>query len=390
MFATFLAALREAGIAVSITEYLAFLGALRGAGAIVGLDDFHTLARTALVKDERLFDRFDVVFGSQFGAFAGASGEAREIPTEWLENLTKRLLSDEERAQIEALGGLEELMKTLAERLAEQDEAHHGGNKWVGTGGTSPFGNSGYHPEGVRIGGQGRERRAVKVWEHREFRDLDNDAELGTRAMKVALRRLRRFARAGTPRELDLDRTVSATASNAGLLDLKMRAERHNVMRLVLLFDIGGSMDDWISQSEILFSAARSEFRQLSFFYFHNCPYERVWTENRRRAATSRPTLELIRAFGPEHRVVFVGDATMSPYEITHRGGSVEHMNDEAGHVWIRRLLAHFPHAAWLNPVREGEWDRTQSISLVRELMGERMFPMTLGGIDDMVRHLTR
>lgn len=390
MFAQFLAALREEGVPVSIGEYLAFLRSLQALGPILGLDDLHTIGRFSLVKDERLFDRYDRVFGRLFGGIVAGAPAERAIPPEWLEALARRVLSEEERAAIETLGGLDALMKTLAERLAEQKERHSGGNRWIGTGGTSPFGHAGYHPEGVRIGGQSEHRRAAKVWEQRSYRDLDDEAELGTRGMKIALRRLRRFARAGAARELDLDRTVRATAANAGLLDLRMRPERHNVMRLVILFDIGGSMDDFVRASEQLFTAVRSEFRHLAFFYFHNCPYEQVWTENRRRQATQRSTLELIRTFGPEHRLLFVGDATMGPYEITHAGGSVEHMNAEPGAVWMRRLLAHFPHAAWINPVPRDHWDFVASISMMRELMEDRMFPLTLGGLEQTVRALIR
>ncbi|HTR17286.1 MAG TPA: VWA domain-containing protein [Acetobacteraceae bacterium] len=398
MFTHFLAALREAGLPVSITEYLTWLGGLRAGVAAYDLDDFYYLSRCALVKDERFIDRFDRVFGACFQGLAesgtaegGPGGPAGTIPEAWLRKLAEKLLTEEERAAIESLGGFEALMETLRQRLAEQKERHQGGNKWIGTAGTSPFGAYGYNPEGVRIGqAESRHRRAVKVWDKREFRDLDDDAELGSRAMKLALRRLRRFARQGAATELDLDTTVRATAANAGSLDLRLRPERHNAMKVLLFLDIGGSMDDHVQISRDLFAAARAEFKHLEHFYFHNCPYERVWRSNRRRDDTSLSTPDVLRTYGPDYRLVFVGDATMSPYEIIQPGGSVEHWNQEAGEAWMRRLTGHFRRAAWLNPVPEQYWPGTQSVQLIRQLMDGRMFPLNLGGLDAMARELMR
>ncbi len=396
MFTTFVLSLRAAGVPASITEYLALLGAMRLGVADYSVEDFYFLSRTALVKDERHLDRFDRVFATCFKGLepqgAGATeGIGAEIPAEWLKRLAEKLLTKEEQAQIEAIGGFEKLMETLRERLAEQKGRHQGGSKWIGTAGTSPFGAYGFNPEGVRIGQEGsRHRRAVKVWDKREFRDLDDTLELGTRNMKVALRRLRRFARAGVPTELDLPGTIHATAANAGSLDLKMQAERRNTVRVLLFLDIGGSMDDHVRISAELFSAARSEFKHLQFFYFHNCPYEHLWTDNRRRAESSVPTAEVMRTYGPEYRAIFVGDATMSPYEIAMKGGSVEHWNEEAGSVWLNRMMAHWRRTAWLNPAPVGEWGYTQSIGMLRTLLENRMFPLTVAGLDDMARELTR
>jgi uncharacterized protein with von Willebrand factor type A (vWA) domain len=393
MFTHFILSLRQAGVPASVTEYLALLGAVQAGVADYSVEDFYFLSRAALVKDERHLDRFDRVFGACFqglDSVAAAGDDARaDIPAEWLERLAEKLLTAEERAQIQALGGFDELMKTLRERLAEQNSRHQGGSKWIGTAGTSPFGAYGYNPEGVRIGQDGsRHRRAVKVWDKRDFRDLDDTVELGTRNLKLALRRLRRFARTGTPTELDMPGTIRATAHNAGSLDLKMQAERHNTMRVLLFLDIGGSMDDHVRVSEELFSAARSEFKQLAFFYFHNCPYERVWTDNRRRAASSVATDELIRTYGAEYRAIFVGDATMSPYEIAMPGGSVEHWNEEPGSAWVHRLTQHWRRSAWLNPTPAASWGRISSIGMVRELMDGRMFPLTPAGLEEMTRTL--
>jgi uncharacterized protein with von Willebrand factor type A (vWA) domain len=396
MFTQFILSLRQAGIPAAITEYLTLLGAVKAGVADYDVEDFYFLSRAALVKDERHLDKFDRVFATCFKGLEAAAAPAQEgitaeIPEEWLRKLAEKLLTPEERAQIQALGGFEELMKTLRERLAEQKGRHQGGSKWIGTAGTSPFGAEGYNPEGVRIGQErSRHRRAVKVWDKREFRDLDDSVELGTRNIKLALRRLRRFARTGTPNELDMPGTIRATAHNAGSLDLKMQPERHNTIRVLLFLDVGGSMDDHVKASEELFSAARSEFRQLSFYYFHNCPYERVWTDNRRRAASTIPTTDLLRTFGADYRAIFVGDATMSPYEIAMRGGSVEHLNDEPGSVWITRMTQHWRRSAWLNPVPEGDWGYSQSLGMVRELMEDRMFPLTPGGIEAMTQTLAR
>ena len=396
MFTNFVLSLRQAGVPASIMEYLALLQGMQAGLAEYSVDDFYFLSRAALVKDERHLDRFDRVFATCFKGLEattapGTEGVAGEIPEEWLRRMAEKLLSKEEQAQIEALGGFEKLMDTLRQRLAEQKDRHQGGSKWIGTAGTSPFGAYGYNPEGVRIGqDKSRHRRAVKVWDKREFRDLDDTVELGTRNMKVALRRLRRFARAGVPTELDLPGTIQATASNAGTLDLRMQAERRNTVRVLLFLDIGGSMDDHVKISAELFSAARSEFKHLSFFYFHNCPYERVWTDNRRRADSSIATTELLRTYGADYRAVFVGDATMSPYEIAMKGGSVEHWNEEAGSTWLTRMTSHWRRSAWLNPSPPVDWGYTQSIGMVRGLMDQRMFPLTVGGLDDMARELTR
>lgn len=392
MFATFVEQLRTAGLPVSITEYLTLMGAMKQGVADYSIDDFYFLSRATLVKDERHLDRFDRVFATVFQGLEHPPGDpATDIPEEWLRKIAEKNLSPEEMAAIAAIGGFEKLMETLRKRLEEQKERHQGGNKWIGTGGTSPFGAYGYNPEGIRIGQkESRHRRAVKVWDKREFRDLDGDTELGTRNMKIALRRLRRFARQGAATELDLPGTIHATASNAGSLDLKLVAERHNAVKILLLLDIGGSMDDHVRMSEELFSAVRSEFKHLEHFYFHNCVYERVWRENRRRDATSLSTWDLLRTYGPDYKLVFVGDATMSPYEVIQPGGSVEHWNEEAGRVWIDRLTGHFRRSAWLNPAREDYWGYTHSITLLRDLMANRMYPLTLTGLDDMTRELSR
>ena len=392
MFATFALQLRTAGLPVSVTEYLTLMGAMKLGVAEYSIDDFYFLARATLVKDERHLDRFDRVFATVFQGLEQTAGDpAMDIPDEWLRKIAEKNLSLEEMAAIEALGGFDKLMETLRKRLEEQKERHQGGNKWIGTGGTSPFGAYGYNPEGIRIGQkESRHRRAVKVWDKREFRDLDGDTELGTRNMKVALRRLRRFARQGAATELDLPGTIHATASNAGSLDLKMVPERHNAVKILLLLDIGGSMDDHVRTSQELFSAVRSEFKHLEAFYFHNCVYERVWRENRRRDETSLSTWDLLRTYGPDYKLIFVGDATMSPYEVVQPGGSVEHWNEEAGRVWIERLTGHFRSTAWLNPAREDYWAYTHSIVLLRQLLAERMFPLTLTGLDNMTRELSR
>ena len=397
MFAHFVLALRDAGVPASVTEYLTLLGAMQAGVAEYSVEDFYYLSRAALVKDERHLDRFDQVFGVVFRgleATAAAGPEAlapRPIPEEWLRRMAERHLTAEERAQIEALGGFDKLMDTLRQRLAEQQGRHQGGNKWIGTAGTSPFGAYGYNPEGVRIGQhESRHRRAVKVWDRREFRDLDDGVELGTRNIKLALRRLRRFARQGAATELDLDGTIRATARNAGSLDLQMVPERHNAVKVLLFLDVGGSMDDHIRASEELFSAARSEFKHLAFYYFHNCPYERLWQRNRRRHEEAVSTEEVIRTYGPDYRAIFVGDATMSPYEILAPGGSVEHWNPEPGGAWLTRLTTHWRRNAWLNPAPREYWDGTHSIRLVRQLVEDRMFPLTPGGLDDMIRTLGR
>jgi uncharacterized protein with von Willebrand factor type A (vWA) domain len=393
MFPSLITELRANGVPVSITEYLALLGALKAGAASYDVDDFYYLARAVLVKDERLLDRFDRVFGEVFKGLERIEADAvneTDIPEEWLRLAAEKFLTPEQKAEIEALGGFEKLMETLKKRLEEQKKRHQGGNKWIGTGGTSPFGAYGYNPEGIRIGQkQSRHRRAVKIWDKRDFKDLDGDTELGTRNMKIALRRLRRFARQGAATELDMAGTIKATANNAGSLDLKMVPERHNAVKILLLLDIGGSMDDFIHLSEQLFTAVRSEFKHLEHYYFHNCVYERVWKENRRREQTSIGTEEVLRTYQRDYKLVFVGDATMSPYEIIQPGGSVEHWNKEAGSVWMERLTTHFRRSAWLNPARQEHWRYTHSIGLMQKLMGNRMYPLTIDGIDDMTRELS-
>ncbi|MBT8132134.1 MAG: VWA domain-containing protein, partial [Gammaproteobacteria bacterium] len=360
--------------------------------ADTSIEKFYFLARTCLVKDERHYDRFDQVFAAYFkGAEASFEQIAGDVPMKWLQKQAELTLSEEEKQRIEALGGWDELMKTLRERLDEQRERHEGGNKWIGTAGTSPFGAYGYNPEGVRIGQEGAgQRSAVKVWDKRLYRNLDDTVELGTRNIKLALRRLRRFAREGAADELDLDDTINATARNAGWLDIKMVPERHNAMKLLLFFDVGGSMDPYVRVCEELFSAVRSEFKHMEYFYFHNFVYENLWKDNYRRHAERTPTFEILRKFGKDYRVIFVGDAMMSPYEITVAGGSIEHWNEESGVVWIRRVLDHFPHAIWLNPEPKGAWQHFPSTRITQELLQDRMYPLTLDGLDSGVRELKR
>jgi uncharacterized protein len=392
VFATFIIALRQAGLPASITEYLALLRAMKAGVADYSVDDFYHLSRAALVKDERHLDRFDRVFGEVFKGLEPPEGDPqREISEEWLRKVAEKLLTEEEKAAIEAAGGFEALMELLKKRLAEQKGRHQGGSKWIGTGGTSPFGAYGYNPEGVRIGQEeSRHRRAVKVWDKREFRDLDGDVEIGTRNMKVALRRLRRFARQGAATELDLPDTIRSTANNAGSLDLRMVPERHNRVKVLLLLDIGGSMDDHVRECAELFSAARAEFKHMEHFYFHNCPYERLWRDNRRRQSSTVATWDVLRTYGPDYKLVLVGDAAMSPYEIAQAGGSVEHWNEEPGSMWMGRLLGHFRRSAWLNPLPEEAWGRYYSIGMMREVIGRRMFPLTLAGVEAMTRELAR
>ncbi len=395
MFTPFIEGLRSAGVPVSITEHLALLGAIQAQVVEYDVEDFYFLARAALVKDERWFDRFDQVFATYFRGLEAVSGSdedlARALPAEWLRKLAEKTLSPEEMAAVEALGGFEKLMETLRQRLEEQEGRHQGGSKWIGTAGTSPFGAYGYNPEGVRIGqAESRHRRAVKVWDRREFRDLDDGVELNTRTLKLALRKLRRFAREGAAEQLNLDRTIRATAENAGTLDLRFTPERRNAMKVLLFLDVGGSMDDHVKASEELFSAARSEFKHLEYFYFHNCVYEGVWKSNARRRSEQTPTEDVLRTFGPDYRLIFVGDAAMSPYEISHPGGAVEHWNAESGATWMERLTRHFRRAAWLNPTPEPAWSYTHSTRLLQELMEGRMYPLTLDGLERMTRELSR
>ncbi len=392
MFQRFFTELRAARVPVSLKEYLVLMEALEKAAIEPDVQDFYYLSRAALVKDERHLDKFDRVFGHVFKGVEN-TGEAinAEIPAEWLKLLTERFLTDEEKAQIEALGGWDKLMQTLAERLKEQKERHEGGAKWIGTAGVSPFGSGGYNPEGIRIGKEGaRQGRAVKVWENREYKNLDDSVELGVRNIKIALRRLRKFARDGAPEELDLDNTIKQSARQ-GYLDIVLRPERRNTIKVLLFFDIGGSMDSHIKLCEELFSAARSEFKHMDFFYFHNFLYESVWKDNRRRHDEKTSTWDVLHKFPHDYRIVFVGDATMSPYEITYPGGSVEHWNEEAGAVWLERVGQIYERVVWLNPTPRAHWDHTPSIQLVREILGEkRMFPLTIEGLDGAMKELSR
>jgi len=389
MLVDFYYALRDGGLKVSVTEYLALLGALKAGLANYSLDQFYFLARTCLVKDEAHYDRFDRVFGAYYKGIEQAFGPAgAEIPEDWLRAQVDRLFSDEEKAALEAMDW-DELMETLKKRLEEQKERHQGGNKWIGTGGTSPFGRGGYNPAGVRIGPGGGQRSAVKVWDKREYANLDDTLELGTRNLKVALRRLRRFARQGAADELDLKDTIDSTARNAGWLDIKMRPERHNAVKVLLLLDVGGSMDDHVRVCEELFSAARGEFKHLEYFYFHNCVYEGLWKDNRRRHSEKTPTMDVLHKYAADYKLVLVGDATMSPYEVSYAGGSVEHFNEEAGATWLQRLLDTYPKAIWLNPEPQQRWQHTPSIRMIHELMEQRMFPLTVKGLEDGMRKLT-
>ena len=391
MLVTFFHELRAAGVPVTLREYLTLIEAMDKDLAGRRVDNFYYLSRAALIKDERNLDKFDRVFGHVFNGLATMNEAlAAEIPKEWLAKLVEKFLTDEEKAQIEAMGGLDKLLETLRRRLAEQKGRHQGGNKWIGTAGTSPFGAYGYNPEGVRIGQDGnRSFRAVKVWDKREFRDLDDQVELGTRSIKIALRRLRKFARTGAPEELDLHGTIARTA-HKGYLDILLRPERHNAVKVLLFFDIGGSMDWHIKATAELFSAARAEFKHMEHFYFHNCLYEKVWRENRRRWDDTTPTFELLHTYGHDYKVIFVGDASMSPYEIMAPGGSVEHYNEETGAVWMERVMRTYQACVWLNPVPEREWGYTASIGLMRQLLGGRMYPLTLDGLDKAIRELVR
>lgn len=391
MFLAFLDELRAARIPASLKEHLMLLEALEQGVIERRVEDFYYLARAIYVKDEGLLDRFDQVFGKVFkGLETNIETGAVEIPEDWLRKLAELYLTPEEMAEVEKLGSWDELMETLKKRLEEQKERHEGGNKWIGTAGRSPFGAQGYNPEGVRIGQErNRHNRAVKVWDRREFRNLDSSVELGTRNIKVALRRLRRFAREGAADELDLDATITGTARKA-YLDIVMRPERHNAVKLLLFLDVGGSMDPHVKVCEELFSAARSEFKHLEYFYFHNCPYEAVWKDNRRRWSERTPTMDVLHKYPHDYKLLFVGDASMSPYEIGYAGGSVEHWNEEAGEVWMQRILSVYPAAAWLNPIPEQHWAHSQSIRMIRDLMAGRMFPLTLDGLDRAMRTLSR
>lgn len=390
MLIDFFLHLKGSGLPVSTREFLTLLQGLRERVCGPSIDDFYHFARLSLVKDETYYDRFDQAFGAYFGGAGATLDLETELPEAWLRAMARRHMDPEARARLEKLGW-DELMKTLRERLAEQKSRHQGGSKWIGTGGTSPFGNAGYHPEGVRIGGESAgNRTAIKVWEKREYRNLDDSVELGTRNIKVALRRLRRFAREGAAEELDLDGTIAATARNAGWLDLMMRPERHNAVKVLLFFDVGGSMDDHVKVCEELFSACRSEFKHLEYFYFHNCVYESVWRDSHRRHSERLQLTDLVHKYGPDYKLILVGDATMSPYEILHPHGSIEHWNAEPGAAWLRRLLDTWPAAAWLNPEAERLWPYRKSIEIIRSICGDRMFPMTLAGLERAMRQLSK
>ena len=389
MLVDFFLKLRTYGLPVTLRELLDLLGVLDARVIHGSLDDFYAVSRLCLVKDEAQYDRFDLAFRDFFEGVQGLAEVLGEIPYEWLRKEAERLLTEEDKAKIKGLGDFETLMRTLAERLAEQEKRHQGGSKMIGTAGTSPFGAHGYNPEGVRIGqDESRHRRAVKVWDERQFKNLADDVEVGTRNLKVALRKLRRFARTGAAEELDLDETIRGTARNAGLLDLHLRPERHNAVKVLMLFDVGGSMDDHVRTVEELFSAARSEFKHLEYYYFHNCPYEWLWRDNRRRHQERIPTLDVMRTYPADYRLVIVGDATMSPYELVEVGGANEHWNDEPGVKWLARFCDTWRRTVWVNPQPEAWWEGYASIQIVRRLLEDRMFPLTLAGLDGAIRAL--
>ncbi|MFN5644897.1 MAG: vWA domain-containing protein [Sphingomonadales bacterium] len=390
MFFSFLDELRAAGIPASLKEHLALLEALDADVIEQSPEEFYYLSRAVLVKDEAMLDRFDQVFNKVFkGLLSNYEKAEADIPEEWLKAVAEKFLTPEEMEAIKSLGSWDEIMETLKKRLEEQQKRHEGGNKWVGTGGTSPYGNNGYNPEGVRIGGESKHKRALKVWEKREFQNLDNTKELGTRNIKIAMRRLRRFAREGAADELDIDGTIRGTARQ-GWLDIQMRPERRNAIKVLLFLDVGGSMDPFIKLCEELFSAATAEFKNLEFFYFHNCVYEGVWKDNRRRFAERTPMWEVLHKFPHDYKLIFVGDAAMSPYEISHPGGSVEHFNEEAGAVWMQRMVNTYPSTVWLNPTPEAHWNYSQSTKIIKELVKDRMYPLTLEGLDSAMRELVR
>ncbi|KPD24845.1 vWA domain-containing protein [Idiomarina zobellii] len=388
MFVEFFQTLRRHGLKTSITEWLDLLAAMKANLAFADVDQFYHLSRLILVKDESYYDKFDRAF-SEYVEKVAKTDVADKIPNDWLENALKRELSEEEKQKVQQLGSLEELIKTFHERLKEQQKRHQGGSKWIGTGGTSPFGAYGYHPGGIRIGQDGnRNRSASKVWDKREFKDLDKSARLEQRGFQVALRKLRQFARTGAASELDLDETIAATSRKGGLLDLKWRAERHNAVKIILLLDVGGSMDDYIYQCEQLFTALKSEFKHLELFYFHNCVYEGVWRANSRRREEQIPTQQLIQTYGEDYKLLFVGDATMGPYEIAYPGGSVEHWNEEPGQAWLERLTRHFDKVAWLNPQPKQYWQYYMSVRMINDLMAGRMYPLTIEGLEEAMEKL--
>ncbi len=391
MLISFFLTLKKAGVPVSIRELLDLIAALRARLIFASVDDFYHMARLCMVKDEKYYDRFDLAFGRYFRDLETLDDVIEAmIPDDWLRTEFLKQLTDEEKAKIESLGGLDKLIEEFKKRLEEQKERHEGGNKWIGTGGTSPFGHSGYHPEGVRVGGESKNKKAVKVWEKRDFKNLDDSVEIGTRNIKVALRRLRKFARTGAADELDLDDTISSTARNAGMLDIKMVPEKHNAVKVLLFFDVGGSMDPFIRTCEELFSAARAEFKHLKYFYFHNYLYESVWDNNIRRHNERISTLDILHKYSSDYKVIFIGDASMSPYEILQPGGSVEHWNEEAGEVWMNRGKDTYEKVAWLNPVPQDEWGWTQSTDLAYRQMEGHMYPLTLSGLEKAMAYLAK
>ncbi|MDB9968380.1 VWA domain-containing protein [Gammaproteobacteria bacterium] len=392
MLINFFMTLKQERLPVSFTELFSLLECLKQNVIFANVEDFYYLSRMCFVKDEKNFDKFDIAFGKYFENVDAVNNLAMyQIPDDWLRKQMESMLSDEEKAKIEALGGLEKLMEEFRKRMEEQKKRHEGGNKWVGTGGTSPFGAYGYNPEGIRIGQEGgRNGSAAKVWDKRNYRDLDDSVEIGTRNIKMALRRLRKFARTGAAEELDISDTISSTAKNAGLLDIKMVPERHNSVKVLLFFDVGGSMDPHVKLCEELFSAARTEFKHLKYFYFHNFIYESVWSKSVRRHAETTSTFDILHKYSKDYKVIFVGDATMAPYEVTHVGGSIEHYNDEAGAVWIKRLTDVFDNVVWINPTPKGFWEHSYSIEVVRELVEDRMFPLSVKGLEEAMTLLTK
>ena len=389
MLVTFFLSLKRAGVPVSVREFLVLLEAMTCGLAFGSIDDFYRLSRTSLVKDEQYFDRFDRDIGAFFKELESFDDVLEALlPEDWLRSEFEKYLTEEEKDKIQSLGGLEKLIEEFKKRLEEQQKRHSGGSKWVGTGGTSPFGNAGYHPEGIRVGGEGRQGRAVKVWDERRFKNLDGSVELGTRNVKVALKRLRAFARTGAQEELDLDDTIRSTARNAGMLDIKMIPERHNAVKVLIFIDVGGSMYPYVQSCEELFSAARSEFKHLDYFYFHNFIYDFVWKDNRRRNSEGTATWDVLHKYARDYRVIFVGDASMAPYEIASPGGCIEYFNEEAGATWMQRVAGTYDRLAWLNPTPESYWEYTQSIHMIKELVDDRMFPLTLSGLDTAMRSL--
>jgi len=389
MLIDFFSTLRKYKLKVSVTELLDLIRALDKEVIFADIDKFYQLSKMIMVKDEVHFDKFDRAFAEYFKGISEIDLFDKDIPNDWLRKEIEKLLSDEEKAKLEALGSLDEILDTLQQRLKEQEKRHQGGNKWVGTGGTSPFGAYGYNPQGVRIGQDGnRHNRAAKVWDKRQFSNLSDDQLLGSRNMQVALRRLRKFARTGAQDQLDLSGTIKATANNAGYLDIKMVAERHNAVKVLMFFDVGGSMDPYIEQMEQLFSAAKGEFKHLEYFYFHNCVYESVWRDNSRRHVDKKDIWEIIRTYASDYKVIFIGDASMGPYEISYPGGSVEHMNEESGEVWMRRLTSHFSNVVWLNPIKQQHWRYTVSIDYLNQLVDGNMYPMTMVGLEEAIKSL--